>query len=417
MEENTDLTIDIDDEFPLLNKILNFGKPQKELAVPKLSRITFLSWELWLVLVIIGIILELTFRFTNELYMNRPVNIFFSIGGILFIGFCGLLVSITYPRFYKQLAKIIKKNNILYQKDQPLETVFQNPKLSLRKKTRFLIKTGLIQMTKFSHIINLFLHAVISILTIIMIFATIISYNIQGVGLLFPAIPISFVMLNYQAITFTLFTAILYMTIFIPFFFAIIIVGVILRVDVKKLRIYPSKKNHFIVFTNIGKLIAKVSFTILITALIFEVITAIETILGLYIIRSATPLYMVNQLFSVSLTVRIIASLTPLIYFLIVFLTPQYFILRKIKYYKINKLKPLEERKLELMNKILSGDIEETNRKKNLEELSEIDYIRDQVYSVNNWVFNYKTYVSIFISSLLPIIITIVSKILDIYVF
>lgn len=347
--------------------------------------------------------LEITFYLINDQYKNRPVSIYSRVFTPI-LTLIGVIIIVYSARlFFKKCVEktdeIINYLNIEFKFEKKVKV----PQKSYRK-LRFRI-TMIITLIP---------------LVIILIFISIsISSLIQkGTGFYYPDIVISYFMILIKEIYYGFSIIIFTYNIALVSFGIGCLNSFAESLDISKLTLKPTSKDKTGGFREIGKIVRNISLIFVIIVMVQTIISIIEKTVQLIITESyiliQEDIFVTNSQFEyLALVFLTIILIFIILYILYVGLKPYNTL---IKYYKNRKLKSLYESKNNLVNKIFEKDSNLKITNKDYNELQKCDYLINEVESIDNWPLSLSRILVIFSSGMLPAIITLVFKIIEIFV-
>lgn len=364
----------------------------------------------WIILIQISfsaiiILFELIFRFTNELYSQRPVNIYVSIFTPI-LSAIGLVIYIFILRLFF-IYSISTRDEIINELDIKPKQVTKEESKSRSKVFDFIKR------------IRIILYIILPIICILIIgIFNIRSYIQIGPGYYYPNMPISTFMIILRMI-YSLFQFFTYINLGILIAIPInIIKNFPKEIDLDDLVLKPSQNDPSGGFRNLGLIVIKVTFVMIFLIIILAVIDGIELIVQRLITEPFTP--MKENVLEIESLFEGLAPLIGFILFSMLVGLLAYLILDPynimLKNYKKKRLKPLLEKKHEILQKVFNENSQAKMSNRQLNELQKCNYLMTEINSISNWPVRFTLLVTILGSGFLPAIIIIIFKVIEVFV-
>jgi len=368
---------------------------------PKLFRYFISKWNilvLWIISILI-IIFEIIFHFTSESYRNRPVNLWVAIITPLIIA---SLISISILIVQNFKNKTFEKRNLIINK------------LKIKTKIRT-IKVKNFKQRKITNTINfIFLGVILLVLGGI----PLVRLIIRGPGFYNPNTAIGYFMASIKICLNILCSCTIQIIVMILSSCIGVISAFPKDLDQEKLYLKPTKYDRSGGFKPIGQFMLWHFIVLILIYSIHQIINGIEVIIQVLITEPLTVVTkdtLITSNFTekfIPFLLIIFATFMVSIYILITLTSYK----NLIKNYKEKKLKPLLEKKHKIIENSITDETKIKLTNANLTELNKLDYLINELNSVSNWIISFRGVIAILGSGLLPAIITVIFKVIEIFV-
>lgn len=407
--QNKTNLIEIKDQEKTENKDSHKWYPYSEIE-DLLPRYFMFFKSKWIILIhfsfsAIIILFELIFRFTNELYNQRPVNIYASIFTPI-LSTIGLAIYILILRLFFVYS--------ISTRDEIINELDIKPKQEAKEESKSSSKVLDISIN-FRIILAIILPVIFTLIAGIFYIRTFIQI---GPGYYYPNIPVSTFLIMLK-MTYSLFQVFIYGNLGFLLAIPLNIVGNFPKeIDLDNLVLRPSQDDPSGGFKKLGRLVISVSFAIIILFIITAVIEGVELIVQRLITEPFIPMkesvLEIESIFEGLAPLIIVISLSIIVGLLASMIFDPYNEL--LEKYKKKRLKPLLQKKYEILQKIFNENSQAKMSNKQLNELQKCNYLINEINSISKRLIRFTLLVTIFGSGFLPAIITIIFKVIEIFV-